>query len=139
MEALRRAVSNLERVRNDFENASTAVDNALAGVQVDVLDANMQVARHRATAAMGERKRRRLLVGAGAGAPPPPLPLQVGPLIDRDYQTGIDDAVLDAQEQVQDMLRAMARVHNHARELASRVREFIVGQHDGNGTPRLST
>jgi hypothetical protein len=118
MEALERSISNLERVRNDFENASTAVDNALTDVQVDVLDANMQIARHRATAAMEERKRRRLSVGvgAGAGAGAPAVAL-----VDRESQAGIDDAVLDAQAQVQDMLRAMARVHSRARELATRV------------------
>eukprot|EP01043_Picozoa_sp_COSAG02_P068091 COSAG02_NODE_11182_length_1775_cov_1.754773_1_plen_480_part_10 len=118
MEDLQRAVTNLERVRSDFENASAAVDNALTGVQVGVLDANMEIARHRATTAMEERKRRRLSVPVGVRAPPAPSL----PLIDREEsQTAIDDAVLDAQAQVQDMLRAMARVHSHARELATRV------------------
>ena len=56
-----------------------------------------------------------LLVSVGA-APAPSLPL-----IDRESQTAIDDAVLDAQAQVQGMLRAMARVHSRARELATQV------------------
>lgn len=117
MKPLQSAISHLERVRNDFENAGTAVDHALTALQVDVLDANMAVARHRATAAMEERKRRRLSVGATAAV----APAQALPLIYRESQTELDDAVLDAQEQVQDMLRAMARVHSHARELATRV------------------
>lgn len=117
MEPLQSAISHLERVRNEFENAGTAVDHALTALQVDVLDANMAVARHRATAAMEERKRRRLSIGTSAAV----APAQALSSVYRESQTEIDDAVLDAQEQVQDMLRAMARVHSHARELATRV------------------
>ena len=93
MKPLQNAISHLERVRNDFENAGTAVDHALTALQVDVLDANMAVARHRATAAMEERKRRRLSVGATAAV----APAQAPPLIYRESQTELDDAVLDAQ------------------------------------------
>eukprot|EP01046_Picozoa_sp_COSAG06_P020528 COSAG06_NODE_1504_length_9251_cov_2.694821_6_plen_599_part_00 len=114
-------MTRLERARNEIENASTAVSNALTTVHTDVVDANLKIARHRATAAMEERKRRRLSAGGEAaaavasGAPSMMVPA------DRHREIGLDDDVLNAQAQVQDMLRAMARVHSRARELGTRV------------------
>lgn len=96
-------------------------------VHADVLDANMSVARHRAAAAF-EGKRQRLAASPtgsralpSAAAAPAAAAQPAAAAGDQQAEAQLEDALLSAQAQVQDMLRAMARVHSGARLLSTRV------------------
>jgi hypothetical protein len=112
---LEAAMADLERSRADFERKALAVGAALRQLQQDVADAPVTAAREELGAEL--RKRRRL---SGAAAPP------AGQLPDwhvdiNKEKRPFNDAAKEAEEKLQGLSHAMARVHGTVQQVRATV------------------
>ena len=110
-------MADLERSRADFERKALAVGAGLLQLQQDVIQADVPVTAQREELGAKLRKRRRL---SGAAAPP------AGQLPDwhvdiNKEKRPFNDAAKEAEEKLQGLSHAMARVHGTVQQVRATV------------------